>query len=123
MPKTVRFDGVLAAGNAQQFSSLEVDATLQTVRAVLRGSLPVGASILVQVTKNGADTLDSVLTADIPIEITTTAVALANGLYVVEGSIDAGMAACSAYDWFQATIVQVGSDYAGNDLDVQLVFG
>jgi hypothetical protein len=122
IPKTVRFDGVLSAGNAQQFSTLEVNATLTTVRVVLRGSLPVGASIKVQVTKNGASPTDSVLTADEPIELLTTATAESNGLYVVEGTLDSGMTTCSALDWFQATITQVGSDYAGNDLDVQLVF-
>jgi hypothetical protein len=123
IPKTVRFDGVLAAGNAQQFSALEVDATLQNVRAVLRGSLPVGASIKVQVTKNGASPTNSVFVADEPIEIAVSASPQANGLYVVEGTLDIGEVICSALDWFQATITQVGTTYAGNDLDVQLVFG
>jgi hypothetical protein len=122
IPKTARFDGVLSAGYAQQFSILEVDATLTTVRLVLRGSLPVGQSIKVQVTKNGSAPADSVLASDLPIEITTSETAEANGVYVVEGTLDSGMTTCSKYDWFQATITQVGSDYAGNDLDVQLVF-
>jgi len=122
IPKTVRFDGQLTTNMPQQFSTLEVDATLVAVRAVLRGSLPTGSSIKVQVTKNGSAPADSVLASDLPIEITTSETAEANGVYVVEGTLDSGMTTCSKYDWFQATITQVGSDYAGNDLDVQLVF-
>jgi hypothetical protein len=122
IPKTVRFDGQLTTNMSQQFSTLEVDATLTAVRLVLRGSLPTGSSIKVQVTKNGSAPADSVLASDLPIEITTSETAEANGVYVVEGTLDSGMTSCSKYDWFQATITQVGTEYAGNDLDVQLVF-
>ncbi len=122
IPKTVRFDGQLTTNMPQQFSTLEVDATLTAVRLVLRGSLPTGSSIKVQVTKNGSAPADSVLASDLPIEITTSETAEANGVYVVEGTLDSGMTTCSKYDWFQATITQVGTEYAGNDLDVQLVF-
>jgi hypothetical protein len=122
VPKTVRFDGQLTTNMPQQFSTLEVDATLVAVRLVLRGSLPTGSSIKVQVTKNGSAPADSVLASDLPIEITTSETAEANGVYVVEGTLDSGMTSCSKYDWFQATITQVGTEYAGNDLDVQLVF-
>jgi hypothetical protein len=122
IPKTVRFDGQLTTNMPQQFSTLEVDATLTAVRLVLRGSLPTGSSIKIQVTKNGSTPADSVLASDLPIEITTSETAEANGVYVVEGTLDSGMTTCSKYDWFQATITQVGTEYAGNDLDVQLVF-
>jgi hypothetical protein len=120
--RTLRFNGQLSVGTSYRTDALPYGATLDKVKLALFGSLPTGADINVQVTKNGVATTDSVFIADSPASILTSQSAESNGIYVTDGTLDSGMTSCSENDYFVVTITQVGSTYAGNDLDITLSF-
>jgi len=94
-------------------------------------SLPTGASIKVDVRKNGTATTDSQFTSDTPIEIGTSQTAT-NGLYMVgcttagatvgtpETTIDSARNTIAADDVYWIVITQVGSTLAGTDLVCEL---
>jgi len=92
-------------------------------------SLPTGASIKMDVRKNGTATTDSQFTSDVPIEILTTQTAT-NGLYqtgcTTAGAtvgtpgttIDSARDTIAADDVYWLVITQVGSTLAGTDLSI-----
>lgn len=120
--RTLRFNGQLSAGSSYRTDALPYGATLDKVKLALFGSLPTGDDVEVQVTKNGTGTINSVFVSDSPAAILTTQTAETNGIYVTDGTLDSGMTSCSENDYFVVTITQVGSTFAGSDLDVTLSF-
>ena len=92
-------------------------------------SLPTGASIKVDVRKNGTASTDSIFTSDTPIEIGTAQTAT-NGLYMVacdisgarvgtpNTTIDSARDDLASDDVLWVVIVQCGSTLAGTDLVV-----
>jgi hypothetical protein len=99
--------------------------TLTEARASI-GSIPVGASILVDVRKLDSTHADNIATAsvfssDTPITLLTSGT-LTYGTYSVTGTLDSGRTSCAAGDLILVVVTQVGSTSPGQDLEVVITF-
>ena len=107
----------------------ELNAKLIKEVRISVSSLPTGASLKVDVRKNGTAVTDSIFTSDVPIEV-GTAQAATNGLYQVacdisgarvgtpNTTIDSARDDLASDDVLWVVIVQCGSTLAGTDLVV-----
>jgi hypothetical protein len=99
--------------------------TLTEARASI-GSIPVGASILVDVRKLDSTHADNIATAsvfssDTPITLLTSG-SLTYGTYSLTGTLDSGRTSCAAGDLILVVVTQVGSTSPGQDLEVVITF-
>lgn len=111
-------EGQVYAGQVLMFIRIpNACVILEDVVSVL--SQPAGASLLVDIRKNGTATTNSIHSSDAAIEITTSQSAV-NNHYESSGTLDSAQVTCAKGDELYVIVTQVGSTYSGSDILVQI---